>query len=112
MNLNDGTHKTYRKPNDITTYVHKESNHPPNIIKQLPIAIEKRISYLSSSKEIFEESKTYYQDALNKCGYNYELTYKLENNRTYEIRGKETSYGSTLHIVKMLLQKLPLISWI
>ena len=55
LNLNDGTHKPYRKPNDITTYIHKESNHPPNIIKQLPIAIEKRISYLSSSKEIFKK---------------------------------------------------------
>ena len=28
FNLNDGTYRPYRKPNDNTTYVHKESNHP------------------------------------------------------------------------------------
>ena len=51
-------------------------------MKQLPIAIEKRISYLSSSKEIFDESKKYCEeDALTKCGYNHELTYKPNSNQ-------------------------------
>ena len=75
LNLNDGTHKPFRKPNDITTYIHKESNHPPNIIKQLPRAIEKRISTLSSNKEIFDNSKEYYENALKKSGYKEKLNY-------------------------------------
>ena len=41
LNLNDGSYKPYRKPNDATTYVHKDSNHPPNITKKLPDMIEK-----------------------------------------------------------------------
>ena len=57
LNLNDGTYKPFRKPDDTTTYIHKESNHPPNIIKQLPSAIEKRISTLSSNREIFNDAK-------------------------------------------------------
>ena len=32
LNLNDGTYKPYRKPNDVTTYINVKSNHPPNII--------------------------------------------------------------------------------
>ena len=40
LHLNDGTYKPYRKPNDETLYVHAKSNHPPNIIKQIPISIE------------------------------------------------------------------------
>ena len=75
LNLNDGSYRPYCKPNDITSYIHKESNHPPNVIKQLPIAIEKRVSELSSSEEIFNQSKGYYEKALENSGYNYELKY-------------------------------------
>ena len=28
LNLNDGTYKPYRKPNDTPLYIHKDSNHP------------------------------------------------------------------------------------
>ena len=35
LNLKDGTYKPYRKPNEETMYIHKKSNHPPNIIKQI-----------------------------------------------------------------------------
>ena len=34
MNLNDGSHKPYRKPDDELNYVHAESDHPHSIIKQ------------------------------------------------------------------------------
>ena len=57
LNLNDGTYRPFRKPDDETNYIHVDSDHPPNIIKQLPISIEKRLSSLSSSKEIFDQSK-------------------------------------------------------
>ena len=38
--LNTGTYKPYHKPNDKTLYIHAKSNHPANILKQLPISIE------------------------------------------------------------------------
>ena len=50
LNLADGTYKPYRKPNDESMYIHKKSTHPPNIIKQIPFSIEKRLSNLSSNK--------------------------------------------------------------
>ena len=84
LNLNDGSFKPFRKPDDETNYIHVESDHPPNIIKQLPISVEKRISDLSSSEEIFVQSKQYYQDALAKSGHTYELKYnpsKASENR-------------------------------
>ena len=55
LNLNDGSYRPYKKPNDETNYIHVNSDHPPSILKQLPVSIEKRLSSLSSSKEIFEE---------------------------------------------------------
>ena len=75
LNLTDGTYKPYRKPDDETNYVHVESDHPPIILKQLPIAVEKRLSDLSANEQIFENAKTHYQDALKKSGYKHKLKY-------------------------------------
>ena len=49
LNLNDGSYRPYKKPNDETN-IHVNSDHPPSILKQLPVSIEKRLSSLSSSK--------------------------------------------------------------
>ena len=75
LNLNDGSFRPYRKPEDIINYIHADSDHPPSIIKQLPFSVEKRLSSLSSSKEIFDNSKEYYQDTLKRSGYAHELKY-------------------------------------
>ena len=76
FNLNDGSYRPYRKPDDETCYIHVDSDHPPNIIKQVPLAIERRLSELSSSEQIFNESKDHYQEALAKSGHKHKLVYK------------------------------------
>ena len=54
LNLNDGTYRPFHKPNEKITYIHVESNHTPQILKKISRFIEKRLSRLSSTKEIFE----------------------------------------------------------
>ena len=76
MNLNDGTYRPYHKPNDDITYIHSQSNHPPAIIKQLPLSIESRLRKISSSKEIFEDASKEYQDALERSGFKHKLKYE------------------------------------
>ena len=76
LNLNDGSYRPYHKPNDELMYIHSESNHPPAIIKQLPLSIEARLRTLSSSKEIFDEDVKPYQEALKNSGYKYKLKYE------------------------------------
>ena len=76
LNLNDGSYRPYKKPNEETNYIHVNSDHPPSILKQLPKSIEKRLSFLSSSKEIFEETAPYYQQHLSNCGYKEKLNYR------------------------------------
>ena len=66
LNLNEDTYRPYHKPNDEIQYIHKESNLPPTIIKQLPLTIESPLSNISSSKEIFDDSVKIYQKSLEK----------------------------------------------
>ena len=54
--LTDPTYKSYHKPNDDICYIHKESNHPSSITKQLPISIETRFSKLPLNKKVFRVS--------------------------------------------------------
>ena len=56
LNLNNSNYKPYHKP-DNELCIHKDSNHPLSILNQIPKSIEKRISTLSSNKNIFNESK-------------------------------------------------------
>ena len=63
-------YKPYKKPNDDPLYINKNSNHPPTIIKQIPKAIAKRISDISSNKEIYDQNINYYKKALERSGYN------------------------------------------
>ena len=66
LDLNTDTYKPYHKPNGETLYIHAKSNHPTNILKQLPISIETRLSILSSNSEIFHEASKHYQNILNQ----------------------------------------------
>ena len=50
-------------------YINKNSNGPPTVIKQIPKAISKRISHISSSKEIYDQNISYYKEALKHSGY-------------------------------------------
>ena len=45
LDLINNTYQPYRKPNSETVYINKQSNHPPNILKDLLKAISKRITY-------------------------------------------------------------------
>ena len=78
FNLLDGTYKPYKKPNDNPLYININSNHPSNIIKQIPTIISKRISEISSSEEIFKNAAPYYEDALKASGYEQKLSYQPE----------------------------------
>ena len=59
FDLNTGSYRPYRKPNNDTRYINTKSNHPPSILKQIPAAISKRISINSSNKQIFQKAAPY-----------------------------------------------------
>ena len=75
LNLQNGTYRPYKKANDKLLYIHSSSNHPPQIIKQLPNSISERLSKNSSNQEVFNRAKVEYKDVLKKSGYNVDLKY-------------------------------------
>ena len=56
-------------------YIHSFSNHPPNVIKQIPNSILERLSKNSSYDEIFNTAKYEYEGALNKSGFKVDFKY-------------------------------------
>ena len=70
--------RPFIKPNNKPKYVHAKSNHPPSIIKNIPSSIQKRLSVNSSSEHIFDQAKAIYQEALNECGYDFQLKFEQE----------------------------------
>ena len=80
LSLENSTYRLYQKENNQIKYINPESNHPPYIIKQLPLSIESRLSLFSSEEEIFNDSVTPYQHALDKSGYKHKLKYQANTN--------------------------------
>ena len=86
FDLDKNLYKPYQKPNNSPIYINKNSNHPPNILKQLPKSIAKCTSETSSSEKIFNKSIKIYSDAPKYSGFTDELRYlpneaqQLENN--------------------------------
>ena len=54
FNLQTGLHRPFKKATSNPINVHKDSNHPMHVKKELPPTIGRRISDLSSNKEVFE----------------------------------------------------------
>ena len=75
LNLRNGTYRPYKKPNDRLLYIHSLSNHPPNVIKQIPNSIQEKLSKNSSNGEIFNTAKCEYEDALKKSGFKVDFKY-------------------------------------
>ena len=64
----NNTYRRFSKANNEPVYIHKQSNHRPNILKGLPKSINKRLSDISCDENIFNNAKLTYEKALkNSC---------------------------------------------
>ena len=81
FNLADSSYRPFNKANNEINYIHKQSNHPPSIIKQLPLSVERGLSKLSLNEKIFNDSILIYYEALIKAGYKHKLTYQRHDQK-------------------------------
>ena len=57
LNLKTDPYQPFRQPNNNLIWIDINLNHPPQILKQHPKSISKRLSKNSSSKDVFDKSK-------------------------------------------------------
>ena len=79
FNLPNDTFSPYRKPNDTPCYVDKLSNHPPTILKNIPDAINRRVTSISSSEQVYDQAIPTYKEALKNSGYSTPISYPDKN---------------------------------
>ena len=60
FDLSNSNYKPYHKPDNEILYIHKDSNHPPSIIKQIPTPIKKRNFNLSCNETILITNQNKY----------------------------------------------------
>ena len=75
LDLENNTYKPYMKENNTPLYVHSQSNHPRNVLKNIPEGVNKRLSSISSNEEVFLSQSKIYQEALEKSDYKFKLKY-------------------------------------
>ena len=95
FDLKNNSFEPYMKPRNEIRYVSIESNHPPMILKQISRIVEHRISTLSSSKEIFDQTIPPYQKAITDAGYQDILKYSATTNpkiRSKTARSREITW--------------------
>jgi len=73
FNLTNQSYKPNTKPGNTILYVHKQSDYPPTVLKNLPEHSTNKSS-LSSNEEEFNTT-SYNQEALPNSGYDYKLKY-------------------------------------
>ena len=80
------------KPNDTPIYVNARSNHPPKVIENILKGINRRLSTISATKQIFDNAAPVYQAALEKSGHKFKLSLE-ENVGTSDSENKRTNKG-------------------
>ena len=98
LNLSDNSYRPFLKTDQHPSYINVNYNHPTSIIKQVPKAVNTRISRLSSIKKIFHGSSQMYIEALEYNGFKEEFTYlqpkvlnNINNNNNKLIMNKENT---------------------
>ena len=75
FDLKSGNYYPYRKQNNEILYIHKQSNHPPYIIKQISSMISKRVSAIFCDNDHFNKAAPDYNNAFKKSGFNENIGY-------------------------------------
>ena len=64
LDLRAGTYRSFVKEGDGPTYVHSQSNHPPAVLKNIALGVNKRLSMLNANQELFDQATPLYKEAL------------------------------------------------
>ena len=91
FNLNDETYEPYRKPNNEPVSINKQSNHPPNIIADIPKAIFKHLASISCNKNVFDRNVDIRQTALKNSDFDGIITYNDQSDQENNVNIEEAN---------------------
>ena len=89
LDLENDKYHPYHKPNDTPLYVHRDSNHPLNILKQLPKMTSERLSNQSCNENEFNKVSDNYQKVLSNSGFKDKLNYNPSNQNNKRQRSRK-----------------------
>ena len=75
FDLNQNRYKPFMKPGDTPVYVSNKSDHPKKVLGNVPVGVNKRLSVISSDREMFMAAATPFQNALKEAGYDHILEF-------------------------------------
>ena len=110
LDLTTGKYKPYNKPGNIPLYINVKSNHPPNIIKNLPETISRHKTFFRVILTNYHPINLYLKILKTFMIVHFlTVVLKLKSNSTQIIKGisgritkgKEKLCGSILHIATM-----------
>ena len=91
--------------NNELLYIHKQSNHPPSVTKQIPAMICKRISSFTGDKVCFNKAAPDYNNTLQNRGFN-------KNISSHHHLLKEENTAKALRLIHRLARTLrPMLGW-
>ena len=64
FNLSNAKYRPFCKTSNEITYIHKESNHPPFILTQIPLSIESHLSKHSSKEKYLKIPQKFFKKLL------------------------------------------------
>ena len=76
LNLPPGEYEPYSKLEDKPLSINLNSGHPPNILKNLPEIISRRIYKLSSYRTVFNNSKELFSNTLSYKEFDYKVKFQ------------------------------------
>ena len=88
FNLETELFKPFMKPNNDLLYVHRKSNHPPSVTKNIPAGVNKRLSSISANEGVFKNAIPPDQNALRNSGYEVELKFDAEASKTRKAKNR------------------------
>ena len=80
LNLTTSKYEPYNKADNNPLHINMLSGHPPNIIKNLPGNISKRINILSEDGTKLNKSKDLYNNAFAESGFTNKIAFQTQQN--------------------------------
>ena len=75
----------------IQLYINIQSNHPPNIIADIPKAISKCLTNISCNKNVSDRNVGIYQAALKNSGFDGKITYNNQSEQASNVNIEEAN---------------------